>query len=548
METKQHLTSADYSLTVLSVSLDGCLFHGNSVHNKSGPIVNLIMTYLTVSNCNFTDNNGSALTFKLLKSGLNFHGDIRFVNNHADYGAALRVCEASLISLSNNTHIWFTNNTAFFRGGAVYTHQSCINTIPPCLFQPQLHKNVSGSAKTLLETLKLEFVDNSASVAGDAIYGVSKLQSDSILPMLNMSAQTGPSWVSSDPQGVCFCDDNEQSIHNKCHKEHPMIKIFPGARFNISMITVGQMNGSTPGSIIAILNDNGKDGSDRLIVYRSRSANINKCENMTLLLQSKRKLVNIHFDTVPSLTGSKTYLRSQSVNVTVSLKPCPIGFFKNVNNSCKCNPVLCEPHDHKCSTDLVCDINKQEISIHYHFWIGCLKNSSLQSCEFVIGHVCTYCNPESTKYKTVNVFHLDDQCLPGRTGVMCGACKSGLSQILEQFRVPAGCMMCSNNNLAFLIPLFLFSGVGLVIFLTIFNMTVTEGAINGLVFYSTVAYAHPEIFRTDQPAFLWAFISWLNLDLGFEICTYNGMTGYQYIWLSFGYIFCLICTQISSSF
>jgi hypothetical protein len=75
-------------------------------------------------------------------------------------------------------------------------------------------------------------------------------------------------------------------------------------------------------------------------------------------------------------------------------------------------------------------------------------------------------------------------------------------------------------------------------------MTVTEGAINGLVFYSTVAYAHPKVFRTDQPAFPWVFVSWLNLDLGFEICAYNGMTGYQHIWLLFGYIFCLICTQI----
>jgi hypothetical protein len=34
METKQHLTSLDYSLTVLSVSIDGCLFHGNSVYSN----------------------------------------------------------------------------------------------------------------------------------------------------------------------------------------------------------------------------------------------------------------------------------------------------------------------------------------------------------------------------------------------------------------------------------------------------------------------------------------------------------------------------------
>ena len=549
METKQHLTSVDYSLTVLSVSLEGCLFHGNSVHNsKSGPIVNLIMTYMTVSNCNFTDNNGSALS--LLKSNLNFHGDVRFVNNHADYGAALKVCEASLISITNNTHIWFTNNTAIFKGGAVYTYQSCIDTIPPCLFQPKLHKNVSLEA--LVETLKLEFNNNSASVAGDAIYGGSldncftitnnypKPWNGSILSVLDMSGQTGPSWVSSDPQGVCFCNNTEQPPHNTCHKEHPVIEVYPGARFNVSMITVGQMNGSTPGSINATLDNSDKDSSDRLIIYRDRSASSSKCENMTLILQSNRKFVNIRFDTVPA-TAWKPHLPSPSINVTVSLKSCPIGFFMNENQSCACHPVLCEHHDHECLPDLVCDIDKHEIKKHSYIWIGCSKTTSPQSCEFAFGHGCTYCSHNS---RAVNVSHLDDQCLPGRTGVMCGACKPGLSHILEQFRVPVGCMKCSNKNLAFLIPVFLFSGIILVIFLTIFNMTVTEGTINGLIFYSAVAYAHPKIFHTDQPTVPWVFVSWLNLDLGFELCAYNGMTGYQYIWLTFGYIFCLICTQI----
>ena len=128
--------------------------------------------------------------------------------------------------------------------------------------------------------------------------------------------------------------------------------------------------------------------------------------------------------------------------------------------------------------------------------------SPMSQCEFASGRSCTYCN-RSHDNRAVNVFHLDDQCLPGRTGVMCGACKPEFSRILEQVRVPAGCMKCSNRNLAFLVPLFLFSGIILVVFLTVFNMTVTEGTLNGLIFYSAVAYAHPNVFRTDQQAFPW---------------------------------------------
>ena len=146
------------------------------------------------------------------------------------------------------------------------------------MFQPHIHENVSP--ESLAEALKLaiQFINNSASIAGDAIYGgsldhcffianFSKMQSDNMLLILNMSGQTGPLWVSSDPQELCFCDNNEQPSRNyTCPKKHPMIEVYPGERFNVSMITVGQMNGTTPGSIIATFNDSDSDGSDRLIV------------------------------------------------------------------------------------------------------------------------------------------------------------------------------------------------------------------------------------------------------------------------------------------
>lgn len=43
---------------------------------------------------------------------------------------------------------------------------------------------------------------------------------------------------------------------------------------------------------------------------------------------------------------------------------------------------------------------------------------------------------------------------------------------------------------------------------------------------------------------LWVFIALLNLDVGLEICFYNGMDHYQLIWLQYGYTFYLITLQI----
>ena len=41
----------------------------------------------------------------------------------------------------------------------------------------------------------------------------------------------------------------------------------------------------------------------------------------------------------------------------------------------------------------------------------------------------------------------------------------------------------------------------------------------------------------------WVFIAWRNLDSGFDACAYDGMTGYQYIWLTFGFVFHLLIIQ-----
>ena len=552
MESVRHITFMEfYPSPVFNVSLEGCHFHKNFMPDSkstSGPIINLIMTYMIVSSCSFTDNNGSALT--LLKSNLNFNGDVRFVNNHADYGTALKVCEASLISLGNNTHIWFINNVATFRGGAVYSYQPCRDTPQPCLFQPNLHKNVP--TRKLEETLKLEFINNLASIAGDAVYGGSldscftityNREKDIMLPTyFDMTGQTGSSPISSDVMGVCFCDVNEPLLPYHCRTEHPRIEVYPGEMFNVSMITVGQMNGSTPGSIKAMLSD--EDDLDRLRVQNDRNASSSKCENMILILQSKQKHATIRFE-VATAAGNKMVSPSSSLILQVRLKPCPIGFIlKEVDGSYSsdCDPILCAYH--ACPPILNCDIDRQEISFSSspQIWIGCLKRFSSMSCELAIGHSCHYCN--STGLKAVNVFHLDHQCLLGRTGIMCSACKPGHSHILESNGIYTGCEKCSNRNLLFLIPLFLLSGIVLVVFLAVFNVTVTQGTLNGLMFYSTVAYSYPSVFYRGRNKFPWVFISLLNLDLGLEICAYNGMTGYHYMWLNCGYTFYLLCIQI----
>jgi len=69
-----------------------------------------------------------------------------------------------------------------------------------------------------------------------------------------------------------------------------------------------------------------------------------------------------------------------------------------------------------------------------------------------------------------------------------------------------------------LIPVFIAAGIVLVVFLMLFNLTVSVGTINGLIFYANIVRANQAIFfpHGTNNEFLSIFIAWLNLDLGIE--------------------------------
>ena len=95
------------------------------------------------------------------------------------------------------------------------------------------------------------------------------------------------------------------------------------------------------------------------------------------------------------------------------------------------------------------------------------------------------------------------------------------------------CLDCSNASLA-LIVVFLFAGVLLVFVLFALNLTISEGTINGLIFYANIIHTNREIFFPSKTtSFFAVFIAWMNLDLGIEVCFYDGMDVYARTWLQF---------------
>ena len=86
------------------------------------------------------------------------------------------------------------------------------------------------------------------------------------------------------------------------------------------------------------------------------------------------------------------------------------------------------------------------------------------------------------------------------------------------------CIQCSENrrrqDLIGIVVAAFIAGIALVIFMLALNMTVAVGTLNGILFYAHIITANTETYFLSftAPSFVTVFISWLNLDVGFDVC------------------------------
>ena len=155
----------------------------------------------------------------------------------------------------------------------------------------------------------------------------------------------------------------------------------------------------------------------------------------------------------------------------IKIIPCPLGFTLNQElKICQCDPVLIQ---YAISSDK-CNIRVQTIPRPANSWITGRTNVDNSHTYQVSSHCpFDYCLPHSSH---LNISNPDSQCQFNRTGVLCGRCKEGLSTVFGTSQ----CKQCSNYYL-FLVIVFILVGIVCVIFLFIFNFTVVDGSINGII-------------------------------------------------------------------
>ena len=522
---------------------ENCTFNQNhdaAYDGMSGAVFIVAESSVTFIDSEFVENECTAMV--AVSSSILLQGNISITGNSATNGGGLLLCERSLVYFQPNTTVIFAHNYATKFGGAIYAEDECLQSVPTCFFQPS--REIALQPSKLLDTVHVFLEDNWAGYAGTALYGGSvdfcyfvevtdyQYTNSSWVFHLVFNITHSPldmSSVSSAPQGVCFCFNSSKV----CGTKNLELSALPGKTFTVSAIVVGQMNGAVPGDVTATFVHNTHGNSLKASEY-VQTINGTVCFQLNFTVFSKQSSVNLSL--IPQQKAYTKY-NFKPPWIDINLLRCPLGFSLTTEQPhCDCVQTLAQ-------NQVNCNISDSVIHRQAPAWIGYHFASSTCSKEGIVFHShCPfdYCKFHSIDIKTTNeTFDEDVQCAFRRMGILCGECKNGLSLTFGG----SECNECSDMYILLLI-VFAVAGILLVLLILAFNLTVTEGTINGLVFYANIIQMNSATFFPIVPQnlvlrvfayLLMGFISWLNLDLGIQLCFYNGMNTIVKTWLQFSF-------------
>ena len=504
--------------------------------------------------------------------------DTVFESNNASNGGALYVLTSH--DTINTNNITLINNTATDSGGAMYLSYSFINTGNIFQVINNTARNYGGGIvlhESVLEVCDIHkeqeeasltvFLNNrvtSSNGKGGAIFILAEIDCDSILdwcPIRVVGCNTtrkylqfgnnyanngsilyggqldrcvigqgynfgyeeipnlittgnGSSYdnrsydITSEAYRLCFCDNSLP----KCKQREMNVTRYSGQTIQVFVTGLDQMFMPVP----TVINNK----------YTDKLADLDKGEDKYYLKGCEK--ITLHVYTSPELNFTKLKIQKTGVckdhsesllHINTHIKLCPLGF-QQKEDRCGCDKRL-----KKYSFITSCDIDQQLIITKGTGWLSYDK-THLRIHDYCPLNFCTQNN--------ISILQPDNQCADFHSGVLCGSCVKNFSIALGSWR----CIRCSHTeryNFLWLLVLMAIAGIVLFFFISLFKLTVSRGTLNGLLLYANVISVSGllNLPGCSIHTILSVFISWLNLDLGIEICFFSGMDTYLKTWLQF---------------
>ena len=510
-----------------------------------------------------------AMGLSMIDSHVLFNGSNTIARNYAPYGGGIFIGGKSQMILMNGTQLYLRQNKAGVTGGGIFV-SSTSSHLPKALLDKWLWvkpdvcffelvgidgmpaRNIA-SAADLKAIVKMS--DNKAAVSGNSLFmgSMSPCIYQQTLPnashdfevfhtVFHLPSYTEESEIMSMPKKICTC--NSSGLVNCSLANVPPIQVFPGQKLDLWLMIVGEADIILSGDlnlvissvrlqnyrVIHYLLNFGKTGTV-LSKYNTRITN--ECNMITIKGESMAKITAGDYFILLSLpTLDNTPSEASKLNLLVSmdmtvLDHCPHGY--NMIN--KSSGQLCECHRVLQDNYITCHFNTLSFGLPPRYWIAAGTDNT--SLSFSDSCLPSYCRDTYT-FKEVFLSNLTQQCLHGRVGTLCGECPEGQSVVLGSYN----CKECSNYGILVTV-VYLVSGPLVIVFICVFNWTVSARAINGLLLYLNIISINSDLLLHSN-SFPFVAISWLNFRVGIEMCLFDGMDEFAKTILSFAFPLYLI--------
>ena len=474
--------------------------------------------FCRLSNNSITFNSLVGLHFE--RNEVDFHEDSYIIGNNVigGFGGGMRIYHGAIIRLWSDCSLVIADNKADL-GGGIYVDHIFKSNKQPCFFD--IGRRLSPGTPN-----RIKFRGNKAKLAGNSIYG-GHIENCTLLSSFNLTGLSAfpvlfqIPWnnslteVTSQVKHLCFCDYGLPS----CNHRDKQVEIIPGQEIVIPVVAVGQLEGTLPSIVLSdIVRSISTSALGAQQDVQQLSVTCGDIHYQIKALENSSMQINLQAS--DERQQNPTQSLSNALKLYVNITSCPVGFVQkseNYEEGCECIMFLKE-------RGVTCYISDLSFELVPPLWIGYDSSNGLilahDSCPF------DYCNTSVTRFKLNDS---DVLCQFKHSGVLCGGCLQGLSVVFGSSK----CKHCSNAYVA-LILVFLIAGFMLVLTLIYLDLTVADGTLNGLIFYANIVRMHHAIiFPAGHTNVITVLIAWLNLDLGIEVCFYDGFDAHTRTWLQY---------------
>ena len=451
------------------------------------------------STVDFNENRGTALAVITCYVDFSDCSQASFRKNRGEKGGAIALIGNAIIQVGQNTYLLFENNHESHFGGAI--HNDYIGYQNTVTYTKCFIKHAETFIASTNWTSRLSFINNTARFRGQAIY------SSSVLPcawagkygLITNVSSFFCQWHFESKNGSRCIDQIDTLASTMSSDNSWQANAFPGQMIHLNINVSDDLGHPMADSIVFSAQVPYNDENDIQV-----SLPFQYVTNQSVVLtagsqlENNNQTVNLKLDTV--------FARSWHINYTVHLFECPLGY--ELQPSSTYGDHACTCNNNSFSGKIWCNSDPPHtVYITNKYWIGQLHNESgpLYMGECPPGYCSFSMNDEGYKLPLItgtSELNYDKAICSGahREGPLCGMCKENFS--IAFGTVDFQCVNCSTDSLGLHIALYILGNyvpVGILfVLIIVFNVRLTAGAAVSFIFFCQVIGAAKSITEDSK--------------------------------------------------